>query len=99
MVWDFAQDVSIADDLIPLFHFQRAESSQFRPPDVFVASAGRVAEAIGESQVLANENDRIAAEKLSDVIRQMRDSRATGQFRLVDIQFAEQVFGKIVSQK
>src|SRR5947208_16716461 len=53
----FTQNSAIAHDLLPLLHLQRAKSGKLWPPYVFVAGAGRIAEAVAKAQVLADEND------------------------------------------
>ncbi len=99
LVGNSPKDEALADDLLPLLHFDGAEPRQFRPPDIFVAGARRVAEAITEAQVLPDEDDRIAAQMLGQVIRQMGDRRAAGQFGFAQLHFAKQALGKRVAEQ
>ena len=98
-IGDFAENLAVADDVFPLFHFHGAKAAELGTPDVFVAGAGHVAEAVAEAQVLADEDDGIAAEMLGEIEGEVGDGCAAGEGCLGEFQFAEEGFGEIVADE
>ena len=64
-------------DARPLHRLDRIKRTQLRLPDLMHRSTRRVIQAVGKTKVLADENDRVAAQQLCEVERQMRDGRAS----------------------
>jgi len=70
---------SMTDDALPLHHLDRVERVELRRPHVVNRGARGVVEPVGEAQVLADERDRIAAEILREIERQVCDRGAGGK--------------------
>ena len=99
VIGDRAEDRPLADDLLPLLHLDRAEAAQLGPPDVLVAGAGGVVQAVAEAQVLADEQDRVAAQVLGQVVRQVGHGAAGGERGLVQAELPQQALGVLVADQ
>lgn len=90
------QAVAGSHDALPLEHFQRAEARQLAGPDLVDGGAGGVVLPVGEAQVLADEDDRVAAHVAGEVIRQVGDGGAGRDRAVPAAKFAEQRFGQFL---
>ena len=71
----FRKVVPVPDDPLPLHRLDGVERVQFGEPDLVDRGAGGVVESVGESEILSDERDGIAAEMSGEGVGEMRDGR------------------------
>ena len=86
----FVQDESMAGDALPFHHLDRVERVQLGGPHLVDGGTGRVVQRVGECEILADQNDGIAAEKPRHVHRQMRHRRPLRKCPHRPLQVAQQ---------
>ena len=81
-IFELAKMLAMSNDARPFEIFNRVERIELRRPHIVNRCAACVVETIGEAEILSDECNRIATQVASDLITEVRDSRASGKFTL-----------------
>lgn len=98
-VLHLAEDRAVAGDALPFLHFQRGEAAEFGGPGAVHGDAGRVIAVTAEREVLADEDDRVAAEPLSEIEGEVHDGRACLKRRALGKTVADAAAGEGVVEE